>query len=97
METPTRNATFHLGQHCLLGFKKTHKYTIIQKILILTPKNAIWAIKYLVYQYVWESPSEYKWLIRQRLNMVELILDNMLYTNSTNLSFTIKRIKHSFP
>ena len=34
----------------------------IKKILPVTPKSTQWAVPYLLYQYLWENPSEYKGL-----------------------------------
>ena len=46
-------AAFHQGLHC----------SMTEKILPETPKSTQWAVPYyLLYQYVWGIPSEYKGL-----------------------------------
>ena len=47
------NAAFHQGIHCFLNLKQPSgkKYIIIK------------TVSYLLYQYVWKNPSEYKGLI----------------------------------
>ena len=36
----------------------------LEKNLPVTPYSTQWAAPYLLYQYVWENPSEYKGLIQ---------------------------------
>ena len=58
-----QNAAFHQDLHCLLRLKQpsmTENNIIIKKILHVIPKITQWTVPYLLYQYVWENPSEYK-------------------------------------
>ena len=59
------NAAFHQGLHYLLRLKQLSGIEIYHNLenLPLTPKSAQWAVINLLYQCVWENPSEYKGLI----------------------------------
>ena len=58
-------AAFHQGLHCLLRLKQPSGSKIHSNLETTTtcdPSKYKWAIQYLLYQYVWENPSEYKGL-----------------------------------
>ena len=56
------NAAFHLGLHCLLILKHTSGTEIYHEseTSICDPLKYKCTIPYLLYQYVWENPSETK-------------------------------------
>ena len=59
------NAAFHQGLHCLLRLKLPPGTEIHHNLVTSTcdPLNTEWTIPYLVYQYEWENPLEYKGLM----------------------------------
>ena len=67
------NAAFHQGQHFLPRLKQSsgsELYSINHNLENPTsdPLSTQWTILYLLYQYVWDNPLEYKGLIRACLS-----------------------------
>ena len=61
-EEMQHNAAFHQGLHYLLNLKQPSRTAIHHNLGNSTcdPKSTKWTIPYLLYQYIWENPSEYK-------------------------------------